>query len=308
MDTRIRNEETLSVLEVIQAREDKHMVTFPAENIADLHTAYQGPSPYHLNYCGMEKCAPGFQFGPSVRHSYLLHLVMKGKGTYLTGKKKYYPEAGQAFLIYPGDSTVYRADEKDPWSYCWIGFAGYQAEYILSQMGFSRQSHVVAFHDPQPLAGCIQEMLKTHQITLANELAREALLLQFFSTALQQLPAAAQGALHVKSTYAKLAMKYLTDHYMHKIRIQDIADYVGIDRSYLGKCFHAEYRMSPQEFLLNLRMRKAEELLETTRLAVNKVADQCGYPDALAFTRMFTKHFGCSPSQYRSNQKGSPQT
>ena len=304
MDTRIRNEETLSVLEVLQAEEDRHIVNFPPENIVDLHTAYQGPSPYHLNYCGMEKCAPGFQFGPSVRHSYLLHLVTEGKGTYCIGNRKYFLEAGQAFLIYPGDTTVYRADDISPWSYCWIGFSGYQAEYILSQMGFSGQSHVITFRDPQPLITCIHDMLKTHQITLANELARAALLLQFFSTALQQLPAAAQGGLHAKSAYAKVAMKYLTDHYMHKIRITDIADYVGIDRSYLGKCFQTEYRMSPQEFLVNLRMRKAEELLGSTRLPVNKIADQCGYSDALAFTRMFTKHFGCSPSQYRENQAG----
>ena len=303
MNTRIRNEENLSVLEILQAQSDKQTANFPTSNIADLHTAYQGPSACHLNYCGFERCPAGFQFGPAVRRSYLLHLVTAGKGVYSAGDKTYELSAGQAFLIYPGDFTFYRADAADPWSYCWIGFSGYQAEFILSQMGFSRESHVIGFSDPKSLAGIISEMLLTHQITLANELARESLLLRFFSAALRQLPAAAEGPVHAQSAYARVTMKYLNEHYMDKIRITDIADYIGIDRSHLGKCFHAEYKMSPREYLVVLRMRKAQEMLRDTELSVGVIAAQCGYPDALAFTKMFRKHSGTSPSLYRERNK-----
>jgi len=257
------------------------------------------PSACHLNYCGTEQCAPGFQFGPSVRRSYLLHLVIKGKGEYETGNRKYQLTAGNAFLIYPGDSTVYRADREDPWNYCWIGFSGYQAEYILSRMGFSRESHVVKFQDLAPLVECITGMLQTHVITLANELARESLLLRFFSIALRQLPEKAEDRLHAQSAYAKVTMRYLNDHYMHKIKIADVADYVGVDRSHLSKCFHTEYNMSPQEYLVTLRIRKAKELLRDTNQSVGSIAVQCGYQDALAFSKMFRKHVGISPSEYR---------
>ena len=300
MDTRIRSEETISVLEILQSQSDKQAANFPAGNIADLHTAYHGPSPCHLNYCGLERCKSGFRFGPSVRSSYLLHVVTSGKGTYQVEGKTYHLSAGQAFLIYPGDTTVYRADEDDPWTYGWIGFSGYQADFILSQMGFSRESHVVSFSHTDLLTECIRNMLSTHQVTLANELAREALLLQFFSIALRQLPDTAEKPLYAQSAYARLTMKYLNENYMHKIRIQDIASYIGVDRSHLSKCFHAEYSMSPQEYLVTLRMRKAEELLAHTDQPVGVIAGQCGYPDALAFTRMFRKNVGISPSQYRN--------
>ena len=304
MSTLIKNEENLSVLEVLQSQSDKQSANFPSSNIADLHTAYKGPSPYHLNYCGKECCAPGSRFGPSVRSSYLLHIVIKGKGIYYTGEKSYHLSASQAFLIYPGDTTVYCADDKDPWSYCWIGFSGYQAEYILSQMGFSGESHVVSFRDPGPLEDCISDMLLTHQITLANELARESLLLRFFSIALRQIPETAEKPLHAQSVYARVTMNYLNDHYMHRIRIADVADYIGIDRSHLTKCFRAEYKMSPQEYLVALRMRKSQELLRDTDLSVGIIAAECGYPDALAFTRMFRKYFSQSPSDYRKLSGG----
>lgn len=300
MSTRIRNETNISVLEILEEQSDKQTANFPTSNIADLHTDYHGPSPYHLNYCGCEQCPPGFQFGPSVRRSYLLHLVTKGRGTYSVGEKTYDLSAGQIFLIYPGDTTVYKADLEDPWQYFWIGFSGYQAGYILSQLGFTTESHVIRLGDLTPLTDCIREMLQTHQINLANELARGSLLLRFFSLAVRQVPAANTGApLHSKSTYAKLTMQYLTNHYMNRIRISDIAGYIGVDRSHLSKCFHSEYQMSPQDYLLGLRMRKAAELLLHSDEPVARVADRCGYPDPLAFTKMFRKYHGMSPTDYR---------
>ena len=81
MDTHIRSESSMTVLEILPPGYNKQVANFPASNIADLRTDYHGPSPYHLNYCGTEKWAPGFQFGPAVRRSYPLHLVTAGHGT-----------------------------------------------------------------------------------------------------------------------------------------------------------------------------------------------------------------------------------
>ena len=156
MGTRIRNEANMSVLEILQDR----YANFPASNIADIQTDYHGASPYHLNYCGTEQCTPGFQFGPFVRRSYLLHLVTRG--TYRVNGKCYDLSAGQIFLIFPGDTTVYQADREDPWEYYWIGFSGYQAGFILSQLGFTHDSHVIRIDDLTPLTDCIMEMLQTH--------------------------------------------------------------------------------------------------------------------------------------------------
>ena len=303
MNTHIRHEGSLSVLEILDGESDKQIVDFPTSNIADIHTDYHGPSPYHLNYCGLENCSPGFRFGPFIRRSYLLHIVISGKGTYQAGSRTYKISAGEMFLIYPGVSTTYTADREDPWSYGWIGFSGYQAEYILSQAGFSNNSHVLRLQDTEPLTECIRQMLETHQITLANELVRDSLLLQFLSLILKQCAASRSRPVHTGSAYASVTMKYLTDHYMDRIRIADIAEYIGVDRSHLSKCFHTEYGMSPQEYLLRLRMRKAAQLLEDTGESISGIARQCGYEDALAFTKIFRKHYGISPSAFREKQE-----
>ena len=77
---------------------------------------------------GQERCAPDHRFGPAVRRYTLLHCVLSGKGTYTCGGVTYPVTSGQIFRILPGEETVYMADSRDPWHYCWIGFDGRLSE------------------------------------------------------------------------------------------------------------------------------------------------------------------------------------
>ena len=67
--------------------------------------------------------------------------------------------------------------------------------------------------------------------------------------------------------------------------------------------FHAVFRQgtgtSPQQYILRMRIRKAQELLIRTDLSVAEIAASVGQPDALFFSRIFKKKCGVSPRQYR---------
>ena len=78
-------------------------------------------TPVTLAYCGRENCAPEWTFGPYVREHYVIHVVKAGCGTYSLRNREFRLTAGQMFLIYPGEVTLYKADAEDPWSYSWIG-------------------------------------------------------------------------------------------------------------------------------------------------------------------------------------------
>lgn len=70
---------------------------------------------------------------------------------------------------------------------------------------------------------------------------------------------------------------------------------------YLRKLFRKEMGITPLEYLTKLRMKKAETMLGamwTKDYSVAEIAQLCGYDDALYFSRVFKKHFGCSPSMY----------
>ena len=66
--------------------------------------------------------------------------------------------------------------------------------------------------------------------------------------------------------------------------------------------------ITPLEYLTDLRMKKAEIMLSslwTRDYSVSEIAELCGFDNALYFSRVFRKHFGCSPSDFAAdNEKG----
>ena len=81
--------------------------------------------------------------------------------------------------------------------------------------------------------------------------------------------------------------------------VLELADYIGVNRSYLTSSFKKAIGCSPQEYLVNLRMEKAREMLRNTGMQINAVAAAVGYQDQLAFSKIFKQHFGTSPKAYR---------
>ena len=81
-------------------------------------------------------------FGPAKRSYYLIHYIVSGKGVYQQNGKTHTLQAGDLFLIRPGETTFYQADEKDPWRYYWVGFLGSEADALLTSSGFGESSVV----------------------------------------------------------------------------------------------------------------------------------------------------------------------
>ena len=103
----------------------------------------------------------------------------------------------------------------------------------------------------------------------------------------------------IGNKYVDMAKRYIELNYGKQIKVEDIADYVGTDRKYLRNLFFKHLGMSTKDYLTSLRIEKAKELLADNSMAVNEISASVGYPDALAFSKLFKKQTGLSPSEYR---------
>lgn len=99
--------------------------------------------------------------------------------------------------------------------------------------------------------------------------------------------------------YVRKAVEFIQNNYADPVRVKDIADYVGVNRSYLYTLFQDNLQLSPKEYLTNFRLTRAAELLQLTDLSVETVAMSCGYQDALGFSKIFKAKMGITPSAYR---------
>ena len=80
-----------------------------------------------LNYCGIEECRPGYFHSPPKRSIYLIHIILRGKGTLEIEGQTFHLGENDAFLIPPYRKGSYQADREEPWVYMWIGFSGLKA-------------------------------------------------------------------------------------------------------------------------------------------------------------------------------------
>lgn len=103
-----------------------------------------------------------------------------------------------------------------------------------------------------------------------------------------------------KSTIASTLMNYLNTNYMQKISLDKMSKNMYLSPSYVSKVFKEETGETLIQYLTKLRLEKAIELLEEDRLSIKEIAQHVGYDDAYYFSRLFKRHYGYPPSQYKT--------
>ena len=252
---------------------------------------------------GREQCAPMLSCGPATHNHYLLHYILKGKGTYSSAGNIFPMKAGQAFLIFPGEITVYTADEKDPWEYVWIEFDGLKVEQFLTVAGFSHKSTVYIPSSPEASSSVKELMLSIveHHDNTLRVLGTTYLLLDtLIQTSTISRPPKART---LQEFYVHEALMYIDRHYKEDMSVAQLADWCGIDRSYFGKIFRDTVLMTPHSYIIRYRINVACGLLRDTNASIREVASEVGYSNQMNFTRAFRKEMKMSPSDWRKRAR-----
>lgn len=94
-------------------------------------------------------------------------------------------------------------------------------------------------------------------------------------------------------------MTYIEEHLTERIELADIAENVGISRTYASAVFREEMGMTISEFILKERMLEAKRMLRDTDLTVAAIADKLAFCSQSYFTKNFTEAEGMTPVEYR---------
>lgn len=100
------------------------------------------------------------------------------------------------------------------------------------------------------------------------------------------------------------AAAYMESHYADPgLTNQGIADYLDVSEVYLRRMFREVFHTTPKQYVLDLRIRKAKQLLSEGHLPVNEIAEICGFASVYHFSRAFRQAAGLSPTDYRNNER-----
>jgi AraC family transcriptional regulator of arabinose operon len=145
----------------------------------------------------------------------------------------------------------------------------------------------------------IEKILGLTELTIANELRRNSYMYELLAL-LIETKSPKKDVRHDFSPdlYVQYAIQFIHLNYAH-IKVNDIAKYIGINRSYLTTIFKNKLDVSPQEYLVSYRLNKGKQLLHTTNLSIQEIAARIGYDNPLTFSKMFKNTYGKSPRHYR---------
>ncbi len=102
------------------------------------------------------------------------------------------------------------------------------------------------------------------------------------------------------------AKDILEETYMQDdISLNSVAEMVGMSPSYFSSIFSKEAGKTFVEYLTEIRMEKAKELLMCSSMKTSEIGHRVGYKDSHYFSYIFKKKQGCSPKEYRARKKGS---
>ncbi|BFM09183.1 AraC family transcriptional regulator [Halioxenophilus aromaticivorans] len=105
-------------------------------------------------------------------------------------------------------------------------------------------------------------------------------------------------------TQLENALAFIRYNFTRDISVSELAEHCCISISALERRFKKYLQKSPKQFINEIRLEYGSHLLLRSNDTIANIALAAGFSDPNYFTRMFTRHFGCAPSDYRHQKRG----
>ncbi|MBR6538864.1 MAG: helix-turn-helix domain-containing protein [Bacteroides sp.] len=97
--------------------------------------------------------------------------------------------------------------------------------------------------------------------------------------------------------------RYITDHYQEEIRLNTLADMVGMTPVSFSRFFRLRTGRTLSEYIIDIRLGSATRLLVDSQRTIAEICYECGFNNLSNFNRMFKRKKGCSPKEFRDNYR-----
>ena len=237
---------------------------------------------------------------PRGRLDYQLLYVASGTTHFFFNGREEIVSAGHMVLYQPQQEQHYEYyGEEQPEVY-WVHFTGKDVKTILKHFDIPLDKNVFFSGVPSAYQYLFKEMIRELQ---ACRTGYQELLEMYLRQIFILIQRTRQENTPTVSTYIQKEMEharhYFQEHYNEDIQIKEYAKSRSLSVSWFLRNFKEFVGQPPAQYLLTLRMNNAISLLETTDYNVTEISAIVGYDNALYFSRLFKKHKGVSPTDYR---------
>lgn len=226
----------------------------------------------------------------------------KGKGVITFNDTVFELPPNSGVLLFPGVPHRYEM-AADCWESVYLTFGGSAVETILSTIGLP-QSALFRWQPDSPIESMVETMVSTYESAsedvfgheISADIYRFLLLLSRYGA---QDGRKQGGAERIRSL--RKLITWMEQHYPNPdLGLKDISSVLSLSNRRINELFQDAFGLSPYAYFIQLRIRKAKELLvSSTSMTVRDIAEKVGFRDTSHFVATFRRHVGMPPEQFR---------
>jgi AraC-like DNA-binding protein len=212
-------------------------------------------------------------------------------------------EPGNVFLLFPGVWHRYMPTPEVGWHEHWIGFDGDIARRWQQHKFISAKTPVININAEDTVLATFSRVM---QAMRANRPALQQILAGATANLLGLFYSAQQTSQLVEkesSNAIELAIARIHAESARELDMKTLAQELGVSYSWFRHMFVAHTGLSPHQYLMELRIVCARNLLTGTELSVKEIALQTGFADEHYFSRLFRQKLNVTPSQWRRRNR-----
>ena len=254
---------------------------------------FAGQDSHSINFAG---------FGNTQVDSWLLVFTISGKGHLKAGLRDYELTPNNIALVAPGTLTDFSGSKHSSWNFYWVVFQCADNWRPYLQWPQSGPGVCQLEGASENFAAVERNLSQLYH----NYVESGPLKMELDHNLLEQLLLRCAACLPRESNRkmdprVHVARAYIDEHYTADIVLADVAAASNISSSRLSGLFKKETGSSVMAYRNELRLVKAAQLLLHSNLRIADIGDRVGYSEQAFFSRIFRKHLGMSPRQYRSH-------
>jgi AraC family transcriptional regulator, arabinose operon regulatory protein len=265
------------------------------ENIVD--TQYD----ISINSCGRYELVKRKEFKtvrPGGREDFQLFYVARGMAIFSFNGEEKVANEGSIALYLPGEDQSYcYSSETSPVIY-WLHFSGFNAIKLLEENGLSNGS-IFSVGIKNDLSLIFDKIIKELQLAQGKYFELCNLYIKELFTLCSRYLIEAASATFKQNIILEEAIKYFNQNFNTCINIKEYANSSNISCCWFIRSFRKYTGTTPTQYITNIRINKAKNLLHSSSFTISEIADLIGYQNPLYFSRIFKKNVGLAPVDYR---------
>ena len=228
----------------------------------------------------------------------IFYLVTEGTFCLTIDKKEYQAKPGDWFFIPAGVVHTYHNYPNKPMAKFWMHFDLSPSNAIFNEFTFC---HCINVKNNEKIFNLFEEFVKICDSTEFSDILRvKSIILDLLAKYLKLTNNEKQITVYdEKNKNLQNVISFINENYRENLSTEQLAKICYLHPTHFIRAFKQKMAQTPQQYIVDIRMEKAKQLLDKSDKPISMIAEEVGYYDPTHFCKVFKRYYSITPMQQR---------